>query len=63
MCSATVDGGAGGLTEEKEEEGEEEEEKGSEAIRGCFALTVVRNLISSSRFNIGENINKRPNIG
>ena len=38
MCSATVDGGAGGLTEEKEEE---EEEKGSEAIRGCFGLTVV----------------------
>ena len=65
MCSATVDGGAGGLTEEKEEEeeGEEEEEKGSEAIRGCFALTVVRNLISSSRFNIGENINKRPSVG
>ena len=63
MCSATVDGGAGGLTEEKEEEEGEEEEKGSEAIRGCFALTVVRNLISSSRFNIGENINKRPNIG
>ena len=72
MCSATVDGGAGGLTEEKEgkekggaekEEEEKEEEKGSEAIRGCFGLTVVRNLISSSRFNIGENINKRPNVG
>ena len=62
MCSATVDGGAGGLTEEKEEE-KEEEEKGSEAIRGCFGLTVVRNLISSSCFNIKENINKRPNIG
>ena len=52
-------GGAGGLTEEKEreeeEEGEkEEEEKGSEAIRGCFALTVERNLISSTSFNKGE---------
>ena len=55
--------GSGVPQPEEEEEGEEEEEKGSEAIRGCFALTVVRNLISSSRFNIGENINKRPNIG
>ena len=35
-------GGAGTLVAEEEEEKEEEEEgKGSEAIRGCFALPVT----------------------